>query len=148
MGAGILNLLKMCVGAEQVSDLTRWQARQAAMQAAAGRPVEHTHTTRMWPRREAELLDGGSMYWVFKGVILARQRIARLDRVTGEDGVSRCAIVLHREVIKTEVMPRRPFQGWRYLRGADAPGDLSAAGRQDDDLPAGLSVALADIGLR
>jgi len=102
----------------------------------------------MWPKRAAELLDGGSLYWVFKGMILARQNVLRLDEVTGEDGITRCAIVLDPEVIRTEAVPRRPFQGWRYLEADAAPRDLPAARAQEDDLPPQLMAALAEIGVR
>ena len=148
MTDGRLNLLKLCVGAEGVDDLLDWQKRLRAIRAGRGEPPEHRHVTRMWPRREAELLDGGSLYWVFKGVILARQRIVRLEEVTGEDGILRCGIVLQDDVIKTEAVPRRPFQGWRYLNGADAPRDLTAGSADETALPSELASALADLGVR
>ena len=69
----------------------------------------------MWPKRADELLNGGSLYWVFKGMILARQTVLRLEEVPGEDGITRCGIVLGKDIIRTEPVPRRPFQGWRYL---------------------------------
>jgi hypothetical protein len=102
----------------------------------------------MWPKREAELLNGGSLYWVFKGFILARQRVLRLDEVIGEDGIRRCGIVMGQEVVRTESVPRRAFQGWRYLTPEDAPADLNLARRDEDELPHELSAALADIGIR
>lgn len=139
-----LNLLKLCVGAESVDDLALWQNSQRAhWPAGCAR-----HVTRMWPKRADELLDGGSLYWVFKGVVLARQRVLRLDPVEGADGITRCGIILDAPIIRTEPMPRRPFQGWRYLSGADAPRDLPAERPGDDTLPPGLSAALADLGLR
>ena len=101
----------------------------------------------MWPKREAELLDGGSIYWVIKGFVQARQRIIRLDEVDHGDGIRRCAIVLDPEVVRTEAAPRRPFQGWRYLNGADAPSDLRRES-SNSDLPPELMTALAEIGVR
>jgi hypothetical protein len=139
-----LNLIKLCVGAEKVEDLIEWQASQAH-RWPGGRP---RHITRMWPRREAEVLDGGSLYWVFKGVLLARQHIEALEEVLGSDGITRCAIVMDPEVIRTEAAPRRPFQGWRYLTAEDAPRDLPRGRPQEDALPPELARALADIGLR
>ncbi|MGV6813066.1 MAG: DUF1489 family protein [Brevirhabdus sp.] len=141
---GHINLVKLCVGAETVQDLLDWQG-SARAKGPDGLP---RHITRMWPKREAELMDGGSLYWVFKGVILARQRVLRLDEVTGSDGIRRCAIVLDPNVHRTEAAPRRPFQGWRYLPATDAPRDL-AKGREDEaPLPAALTAALAEIGVR
>ena len=102
----------------------------------------------MWPKRADEVLNGGSLYWVFKGVILARQRILGLEERIGGDGIARCALVLDPEVIRTEGVPRRPFQGWRYFSPEEAPRDLAAGRARDDVLPDALAQALAEIGLR
>jgi hypothetical protein len=138
-----LNLIKLSVGTESVDDLIDWQS-SARARGPDGLP---RHVTRMWPKRADELLDGGSIYWVIKGLVLARQRIVRLDEVDRGDGIRRCAIVLDPDLRRTESAPRRPFQGWRYLAGSDAPRDLSR-GRANDDLPHTLMAALADIGVR
>ncbi len=105
------------------------------------------HVTRMWPKREAEILNGGSIFWVIKGVIQCRQRILRLDEVRGEDGIRRCAIVLDPEVHRTQNALKRPFQGWRYLKPEDTPADLPKSREQDDALPDDLNRALAEIGI-
>jgi len=142
--AGTVNILKLCVGAEAVEDLIDWQKTRAA-QNPDGMP---RHVTRMWPRRTAEVLNGGSIYWVFKGLVLARQPILCLDEVQGADGILRCGLVLDPAVVRTEPQPRRPFQGWRYLKPEDAPRDMPKARKGDDPLPPALSAALADLGLR
>ncbi|SUZ30986.1 hypothetical protein ROE7235_00717 [Roseibaca ekhonensis] len=139
-----LNLIKLCVGAEKVDDLLAWQCQPRA-KGPDGMP---RHVTRMWPKRAAELLAGGSLYWVFKGAVLARQRIVRLDEVLGADGITRCAIVLDPEVVRTAAATRRPFQGWRYLKPEDAPADLPKARKGDDNLPPELDAMLAEIGLK
>ncbi len=139
-----LHILKLSVGTESVEDLADWQASMAP-RWPGGLP---RHVTRMWPKREAEVLAGGSIYWVIKGVILARQRLVRLDEVTGDDGIRRCALVLDPALVRTEPAPRRPFQGWRYLLAAEAPRDLAMARRGDDVLPPGMAEALAEFGLR
>lgn len=138
-----INLIKLCVGAEAVQDLLDWQGTPRA-HGPDGLP---RHVTRMWPKRAEELLNGGSLYWVFKGMVLARQRILRLDEVTGGDGITRCGIVLDPDVVLTRAAPRRPFQGWRYLRPEDAPADLPAGRTQEDALPEDLDRALAEIGV-
>lgn len=138
-----VNLLKLSVGTESVESLTTWQA-SAHERWADGIP---RHITRMWPKREAELLNGGSIYWVIKGVIQCRQRFIALDEVFGEDGIRRCAFVLDRELIRTVSAQRRPFQGWRYLQVEDSPADLPKGAQSDDKLPPELSAALADIGV-
>jgi hypothetical protein len=139
-----VHLIKLCVGAEKVEDLLSWQANPRA-KGPDGLP---RHVTRMWPKRTEEILNGGSIFWVFKGVVLARQRILRLDEVTGDDGITRCAIVLDPKVVRTEAAPKRPFQGWRYLPPADAPADLRSQSRREEALPPKLEMALAEIGVR
>ncbi|MEM8732045.1 MAG: DUF1489 domain-containing protein [Pseudomonadota bacterium] len=139
-----IHLVKLCVGAEAVEDLETWQSNSRA-RGPDGLP---RHITRMWPRREAELLAGGSLYWVIKGMVLCRQKVLRLDPVTGRDGISRCAIVFDPEVVRTRPLPRRPFQGWRYLAVDDAPEDVPAGQAMEDALPPKLAAALAEIGVR
>jgi hypothetical protein len=138
-----VNLVKLCVGAETIEDLAAWQASRRA-QGPDGRP---RHVTRMWPKREAELLAGGSLYWVIKGAILVRQRIVALDEAVGADGVLRCALVLDPELNRTRAVPKKPFQGWRYLAPGDAPPDLPAGRAADQALPPRLEAALAEIGV-
>ncbi len=138
-----LNIVKLCVGADSIEDLTDWHRAHAHIWAKG----TTEHVTRMWPKREEELLDGGSLYWVIKGVILARQRILGLAERRGGDGIARCALVMDAEVIRTEAAPRRPFQGWRYLPAADSPRDLPKARGKEDTLPPALAQALAEIGL-
>ena len=122
--AATVHLLKLCVGADVVEDLIDWQADRMAERRAAGEDPGPFHVTRMWPKRADALVAGGSLYWVFRGRVLARQRILGLEPRLGADGVGRCAIRLDAQVVRTLPQPRRPFQGWRYLRPEDAPGDL------------------------
>lgn len=136
-----VNLMKLCVGARSPEDLEAWQK-----QRYGGGPSQHV--TRMWPKREAELLAGGSIYWVFKGTMLARQKLIALEERLGDDGIRRCALILDPELVRTAAVPRRPFQGWRYLYRDDAPPDLSRARSHDDSLPPALAAQLAEMGLR
>ncbi len=142
--AGFVNILKLCVGAESVEDLMHWQAENAHRWPKGCA----AHITRMWPKREAEVLAGGSLYWVIKGTILARQRIVALERVQGADGIDRCALILDADIIRTEAAARRPFQGWRYLDPAESPRDLPKGREREEALPPSLAQALAEIGLR
>jgi hypothetical protein len=107
---------------------------------------EQFHTTRMVPKRAAELLDGGSLYWVIKGNIQARQRLVDIRPFVDAEGISRCNLVLEPVLHETSWAPRRPFQGWRYLDPKDAPPDLSAAG-EGAELPPELRRELAGLGL-
>lgn len=135
-----LHLMKLCVGSEGPDDLLYWQQKRYGDGPAS-------HVTRMWPKREAELLEGGSLYWVFKGVMLARQRLLRLEERVGDDGIRRCALVLDRDLVRVNAVPRRPFQGWRYLQAKDAPADLPASREQEEQLPPRIAAALSEVGL-
>ncbi len=138
------HLIKLSVGTESVESLQAWH-KTARAQGPDGLP---RHITRMWPKRAAEILNGGSIYWVIKGVVQCRQLVLRLDEVTGSDGIRRCAIVLNPKLVRTVHAIKRPFQGWRYLAPADAPADLSESRQDEDHLPHDLSAALAEIGIR
>lgn len=146
MSAG-LNLIKLCVGAETVDDLVEWQAGRMEERRLAGLDTAPRHITRMWPKRADELLDGGSLYWVFKGAVLARQPITDLQEVIGQDGIRRCAIVLRPGPVLVEARPKRPFQGWRYLEAKDAPRDLLDQNGRAADLPPALALALDGLGV-
>lgn len=135
-----LHLIKLCVGADGPDDLLDWQNRRFGDQPAM-------HVTRMWPKREAELLQGGSLYWVFKGLMLARQKILGLEERIGDDGIRRCAIILDRDLVRVNAVPRRPFQGWRYFNGSDAPADLPAGSKDETPLPPEMAAALSEMGL-
>ena len=148
-----LHLIKLCVGVEDVAHLARIQhARTKGGEAGArgalgdGRLV---HVTRQMPRRADELLDGGSIYWVIKGVIQVRQRLSALEKIVTDDGRPACALVLDPALV--EVRPRsfRAFQGWRYLEGDATPGDLPGGTRvgKGDALPKDMVRELRDLGL-
>lgn len=139
--AGGLHLLKLCVGADGPEDLKAWQDTRPDRWGGV------VHVTRMWPRRAAELLAGGSLYWVMKGAVACRQRILALEEAIGEDGVRRCAIVMDRAIIRVAPAPRRPFQGWRYLPAADAPRDLGLFDGREEALPPGLQAELSALGV-
>ncbi|MEX3016529.1 DUF1489 family protein [Gymnodinialimonas hymeniacidonis] len=141
--ADTIHLVKLCVGAEKVEDLLDWQENPRA-KGPDGLP---RHVTRMWPKRADQVLDGGSLYWVFKGLVLCRQPILRLDPVDRGDGINRCGIVLDPEVVRVAATPKRPFQGWRYLQPGDAPRDLPKGRAAQEPLPPQLENALAEIGV-
>jgi len=138
-----INLIKLSVGSETYDDIAAWQSTKRA-QAPDGLP---RHVTRMWPKREAEILAGGSIFWVIKGVLTCRQRILRLDEYIGPDGIRRCAIVCDPELIRVQTALKRPFQGWRYLKPEDTPPDLPKGRESEEPLPVELNRALAEIGV-
>jgi hypothetical protein len=138
-----MNMLKLSVGSDSVESLEAWQDSRKHMYADGF----HRHTTRMWPKREAEILNGGSIYWVIKGVILCRQEIVRFDEVIRHDGVRMCQLILNRKIHRVAATPKRAFQGWRYLKPEDAPPDLGERRPDEAPLPPKLSAALAEIGV-
>ncbi|OQP87943.1 hypothetical protein BTR14_00145 [Rhizobium rhizosphaerae] len=140
-----LHLIKLCVGADSIEDLREWVSERALSAIAAGLEPHSAHVTRMVPKRMDEILDGGSLYWVIKGQVQARQRIVDITPFTDNEGIGRCRLVLGPEVVETAFQPRRPFQGWRYLVEKDVPQDLAAAGGAE--LPAELRRELAELGL-
>jgi len=142
-----VHLLKLCVGVETVEDLAVWQAERLRSLAQAGEAVELCHRTRQMPRRRAEILDGGSLYWVVKGFVLVRQRILDLKDATKDDGTACCGIVLDPELVTTRPQPRRAFQGWRYLEAANAPADARTLDDVEADIPPGMREELRELRL-
>lgn len=143
-----LHLIKLCVGAISIDDLAEWQAGRLAEARKRGAGVKLFHTTFQTPKRQAELLDGGSLYWVIKGQIQVRQRLIGFGDGKKEDGSPCCLLLLDPELVPVRPVPRRAFQGWRYLTAADAPPDLAgAAGHGIAAMPEELRRELAELGL-
>ncbi len=142
-----LHLIKLCVGCDSIGDLEEWIAENEALHRRLGRAYEQTHTTRMVPKRVSELTDGGSLYWVIRGQVAARQRLVDIRPFVDGDGISRCKLVLETKVVPVSPRPYRPFQGWRYLVAKDAPPDLSFAGPSDAAMPEEMRRELAALGL-
>lgn len=142
-----LNLLKLCVGVSTIEDLEGWIAESRALAARAGLTFEQVHTTRMVPNRAEELLNGGSLYWVIRGEISARQKLLDIRPFVDKEGIRRCELVLDPEVVRLMPRPSRPFQGWRYLKAEDAPADLAQAGASIADMPEEMRRELSALGL-
>ena len=143
-----LHMIKLCVGADSIEDLAQWQNGRLEAQRKAGETPRLFHATRMVPKRQAELLDGGSLYWVIKGVIQVRQRITGFGEGTKQDGTPCCLVFLDKPLVPTGPAPRRAFQGWRYLEPDDAPPDLDAKAAQGlAQLPPKMRKDLAELGL-
>lgn len=132
-----LHVIKLCVGCDTVEELLDWRA------TAAARGEAWILRTRQTPKRAAEIVDGGSLYRVYKGQILSRQRILEIATV-GEGAAARCEMRLDETVVRVAPTPRRAFQGWRYLEAKDAPPDLDGAAT--GDLPPELARQLREAG--
>ncbi len=144
-----VHLVKMAVGIEDVDHLREVQAHRFAEAKRVDGAGRLRHLTRNAPRRNAEVLDGGSIYWIMKGYIRARQTIIGIEEATGRSGRKRCALILSPELARTVLTPHKPIQGWRYMEDAQAPDDLGdgEADPRDASLPPDLAAELRTLGL-
>ena len=131
-----LHMIKLVVGCDTIEELLEWHASRGP-----GEPW--ILRTRQTPKRAAEMIDGGSVYRVFKGMILCRQAILDVNTV-GEGVTARCEVTLDPEIVRVAPTPRRAFQGWRYLEAKDAPQDLAQDGF--GDVPTELARQLREAG--
>jgi hypothetical protein len=114
----MLHLMKLAVGVRDVPHLLALQAARAETDP----PLRHV--TRNHPRRAAEVIDGGSIFWVIAGSMTVRQRILDIRPAAAADGAVRTALLLDRALVAVAARAVRPFQGWRYLPDDAAPPDL------------------------
>lgn len=143
-----LHLVKLCVGCDSIEDLATWQAERLRQMKQDGIKPELFHRTFQMPKRRDELLDGGSLYWVIKGIIQARQPLLDLRNGVKPDGSPCALLMLDRLLVPVRPTPRRAFQGWRYLTADDAPADLKRGkGDQIGEMPPKLRKDLAELGL-
>ncbi len=142
-----LHLIKLCVGCDSVRDLDDWIKEKLKAKRKNGEKPEHIHRTRMVPKRAAELIDGGSLYWVIRGQIMCRQRIRDVRPFRDKDGIGRCGLVLDPKTVLVEPRPCRAFQGWRYLAAKDAPRDLDSVVKGAAAMPETLRRELRELGL-
>jgi hypothetical protein len=130
-----LHISKVAVGCASIATLAR---RQQARVADGMVPL----ITRFRPKRADELI-GGSVYWIVKHKLAARQTILGFD-IRASD--RKTIIQLDPQLVPVRGLPRRAHQGWRYLAHADAPTDLS--GEEDlAELPMDLAAKLTALGL-
>jgi len=118
----MLHLTKLAVGVRDTDHLRQLQAARSRDNP----PLRHR--TRNTPRRRADVLDGGSMYWVISGSMLARQRIVDIVEDQRDDLSACTGLILDPEIVPLVGRPTRPFQGWRYLDPEAAPPDLPDIG--------------------
>jgi len=144
----MIHLIKLSVGCDSIEELAGWQSARLKAMRAAGQHPELYHRTFQTPKRREELLAGGALYWVIKGLVQARQRLLDLREGTRDDGTPCCLIILDEELVPVRPTPRRAFQGWRYLDPADAPADLAGAAAGNlAGIPPAMRRELAELGL-
>ena len=134
-----VHLKKLSVGSQSLETLRVWQALRLS---ETGRLI---HVTRNRPRRAVEILNGGSIYWIIRGVMSARQNIIDLAEIQRADGQVACGLVLSPDLVATVPTKMRIFQGWRYLETEDAPADMKDA--VDERMPPALLVELRELGV-
>lgn len=122
-----LHLLKLAVGIDDIEQLRRIRRARAAERGG------DWVYTRNHPRRAPEVLAGGSIYWIIRGQIRVRQRIAGFRSGRDDNGRRYCLIEVDAALIPTLSRPWRPFQGWRYLSPEDVPADRGDAGQPSSD---------------
>lgn len=142
-----LHLVKLCVGVDSIRELDEWIQERMAQRKKKKEPLEYIHTTRMTPTQKEPLLDGGSLYWVIKGVISCRQQLIDLRPFSDKEGVKRCRIVLDPKVIPVVPKPRSAFQGWRYLKANEAPADLAKGAKGAVEMSEEMRRELHELGL-
>jgi hypothetical protein len=143
-----LHLIKLSVGADSVKDLKEWVAERIKAAKNKGQPPHHIHVTRMTPKRVDELLAGGSIYWVIRGEIAAREKLIAIEPFRDKDGIGRCRLVMQPKIIPVSPRPMRPFQGWRYFEADAAPPDLTrSAASGVAAMPEPMRRELRDLGL-
>ena len=136
-----VHLIKMAVGCETVEDIAGFQRQRFKER---GRLF---HVTRHKPKQEAEILDGGSIYWIIKGFIRVRQRIVGFEETTWPKRGKVCLLLLDKKLVRTEMQPRRAHQGWRYLKAEEAPRDLPKGSKAQQEPPPKMAAELRALGL-
>jgi hypothetical protein len=139
----MLHLIKLAVGVRDVAHLAEIQA----LRGVKNPPLRHQ--TRNRPKRAAEILEGGSIYWVIQRAVLVRQRVVGIVEDVWDDGSVCTGLVLDTVLVRVSAQAKKPFQGWRYLAAGDAPADLVAgdAGSGVEGLPQEMRLALAALAL-
>lgn len=138
----MLNLTKVAVGCASVGALTtRNRGRTEPWRGEAVTPIH----TRYRPKRHEELV-GGSLYWIIRHVMSVRQPILGFEDCQWK-GKPACRILLAAAMVPVVPRRKRAHQGWRYLKGTDAPADLTGGEAELGDMPPEMIRNLASLGL-
>ena len=137
-----LHMTKVAVGCGTLAALTQRQATRVS--AYAGVPAVPCWT-RFMPKRADELV-GGSIFWIVKHTLTARQTILGFEEIATDRG-KRCQILLAPEVVPVLAAPLRAHQGWRYITADAMPPDLDSVGAEIGAMPVKLMRDLRGLGL-
>lgn len=144
-----VHLLRTGVGVDSVQHLYDIQRthRQSIYAAGSGAFL----TTRGTPTRANDILNGGSVYWIIKQQICARQTVEDIQTLKDDEGRKYCLITMKPEIIMTMPIPHRHIQGWRYLPPDKAPADFKIFDPTDtgnaDEIDPNLAEDLRAAGL-
>jgi hypothetical protein len=142
-----LHIIKLCVGVDSIEHLALLDREELRRRRRERKKPELIFQTRQMPKRAGEIIPGGSVYWVIKGVVQVRQPLLALRPVTADDGHSACDMVFANKLVAVRPVPRRAFQGWRYLEAADAPPDLDGDAKAIAQIPEAMRRELVALGL-
>ena len=144
----MVNLVKIAVGVTTVEELILRQTEFLKKINDKNFPYFY-HSTRMMPKKYEDIISNGSLYWVIKGAICARQKVLDIVKFEDTDGKKRCKIFLAAGIIKTKPVRKRPFQGWRYLKKHITPEDLNEPTKAnfDSNIPIHVQKQLLEMGV-
>ncbi len=140
----IQNMIKLAVGCDSIDTL--YERQRQWLFDYNGSAATMAWTTRR-PRAFEAVASGGSMYWVIKNHILVRQPILGFE--ADDDEKPGWSIILDPHLTRTVAVPRKAFQGWRYLPGDQAPPDRGrfVYGARDIHASPEVEQALKSLGL-
>lgn len=131
-----LGLTRVAYACQSLEDLI---SRQALFTIGQGEESYVRLTSARTPRRD---LSGGSLFWILKHTLIARQPILAVEEAAGPDGAI-AVIRLKPGPIPVHPQHQRAHQGWRYLDEAHWPADLSGG----EPLPPELAAELSGLSL-
>ena len=131
-----LHISKVAFGCASIETFAR---RQALREKDGIVPL----VTRFRPTRADELI-GGSVFWIVKHRMLARQAILGFAL---RESDRRTIISLDAQLVPVRATARRAHQGWRYLEEKKAPPDLAEGELASDAMPGRLIRKLSALGL-
>ncbi len=131
-----LGLTRVAFACQSPADIPE---RQSRFTFGEGANAHVLLTSARIPRRD---LSGGSLFWILKHSLIARQAILSVEEAPGPNGQI-ALIRLSPEIVP--VVPRhyRAHQGWRYLAEPDWPADQAGG----ETLPQDLAAELAGLAL-
>lgn len=140
-----IHLLRMAAGVPDLATLQRYVEADTHHDPKLGRVT--SFVTRNTPRRTPDLLEGGSVYSIMKGMIQCRRRILDIRAVRDSQGSAACEVILDPVLIRVMPTPHRAMQGWRYLEPEKAPRDLGVFHGNEEEPPEDMAQALKAMGL-